>query len=659
MLVVLAALCAFAVASGVRLAYWQVARPDLRNEALALTDRPEVTPVVRGDIVDRDGRILATTAYRDRLIAWPNLISSARLPALMDELATLLALEPGERTSFEDILANDDAQYAVLDRELTEEQSQAIRDALAQDRLGGLALESYPVRVYPMAGGAPGTTLASQLLGFVNSEGVGNYGIEQQYDRYLAGQPTDATDAPVAQVGGGTPPAPSTPGSDIKLTIDASLQLQLEKELYAAWVGDGSSRVSGMVMDPDTGEVLAWASVPGYDANQYATVASTDPALFQDPLASMTYEPGSVMKMLTATAVLRNEVLGVNDRVMDRYALRFGTQLIRNADWQSMGRIRFKDAISYSRNVATASIARKLGRSVRRASNVLYRTWSDLGIGRPTQIDVANEASGIAADPRTQPWAPIDLANRSFGQAVAVTPVQLAAAYTPMINGGVRVQPHLLRAVGDELHEPPAGTRVLPRRVARQLRTILEHTTSAVPWYAEGSLIPGYQVGGKTGTAQIWRADKGRYAAKTFNFSFFGFVGGDRPEAVVAIRIHDTVPEVHGRGDLRLRITSYELFRRVARQVIGVLQIRRSSDPRAGLPERGSAADRALQEQAARAQEEREEREARREEREARRQEQRDARGEQAAGDEQQQADDSGNERERRRQERRADRGGR
>ena len=137
--------------------------------------------------------------------------------------------------------------------------------------------------------------------------------------------------------------------------------------------------------------------------------------------------------------------------------------------------------------------------------------------------------------------------------------------------------------------------RVIRKKTAKQVRALLMHVTGGVSYYAKGSLIRGWEVGGKTGTAQIWRQQEARYDFDTFNFTFVGYVGGDKPEAVVAVRIHEADPEVKGPGDLRLNITSYELFRRVARGVITSLDIRRSSDPNAGLPEAGSAAERILE----------------------------------------------------------------
>ena len=344
-------------------------------------------------------------------------------------------------------------------------------------------------------------------------------------------------------------------------------------------------------MDHDHGEILAWASVPGYDAND---IAATDASLFQDPNASQVYEPGSVMKMLTATAALETKAVTPDTRIMDSPAIRFGPDTVRNADHQGRGRIPFRDVIAYSRNVAVSKVAKRLGRNTAKASRVLYRTWQQLGIGARTGVDVQGEVAGIAVDPAKRPWAPVDLANRSFGQAVAVTLVQLATAFVPMADGGMRVQPHFLVAIGDDPQPVAAPERVIKKKTAKQVRSLLMHVTGGVPYYAQGSLIRHYEVGGKTGTAQIWREKEAHYDPDTFNFTFVGYVGGDEPEAVVAVRIHEADPYIKQAGDLRLTITSYELFRRVARGVITSLDIRRSSDPNAGLPEAGSAAERTL-----------------------------------------------------------------
>lgn len=582
-----------------RLAYWQVVMgPDLAARAQGQIQQATTEPALRGDIFDRNGHLLATTGYRDTLAAWPERIDDDHRSTVVEGLGAILGLDAAGRESLLRTL-DPAARYAVIARELTEGQSREVRAGIDAGTLPGLVLLPHAVRIYPEAGGQPGTTLASQLLGFVRtSDGTGHYGIEQQYDAILSGAPRRVA---MARDRSGRPLEssqlvldPGQDGQDIHLSIDASLQLQLEKELFLAWNADRAKRVSGLVMDPDTGQVLAWASVPGYDANDIASVWATDQTLFQDPIVSQVYEPGSVMKMLTATAALETKAVTPTTRILDSAVLRFGPDRVRNADHGSMGRITFRDVIAYSRNVGVSKVAKRLGRSTARASQVLYRTWQQLGIGRLTGVDVAGEVAGIAVDPKRRPWADVDLANRAFGQAVAVTLVQLATAFAPMVDGGIRVQPHFLLQVGDEAQPMPATERVMRKKTARQVRALLTHVTAAVPTYAKGSLIRHFEVGGKTGTAQIWREKEAGYDRDTFNFSFVGYVGGDQPEAVIAIRIHEADPVIRKAGDLQLKITSYELFQRVARDVISSLDIRRSSDPNAGLPEAGTAAERAL-----------------------------------------------------------------
>jgi len=601
------ALAVFAIAASVRLADWQVSRgPALRTEAMAQLERPADIATVRGRILDRNGRVLALTGYRDRLVAYPKLLVSSstaitaenRLETL-DALTEILGLGKAGRTRVEAQLAQGDSEYTVIDRQVSEAQSASVRAAMAlvgdERRLRAVGLEPQAVRMYPNAGGEPRTTLASHALGFVDAQGRGNYGVEQQYDPQLAGLPTRvaALRDPYGRLLGSRARVLETgvAGVDIHVTIDAGLQLRLEKELYAAWVTDRAKRVSGVIMEPDTGEILAWASVPGYDANDYAGEWLRRPAIFVDPIVATTYEPGSVMKMFTAAAALDSKRVTLSKKVKDSVALNFPPYTVRNADHRSMGWMPFRDVIAFSRNVATARTASNLGRNVPRSSAVLYRMWTRLGIGRETGIDLAHEEVGLVRDPARTPWAPIDLANRSFGQGVSVTQLQLATGYAPMINGGFRVTPRFLHRVDGEEPATPKRDRVLSPMVSGQLHQVLDHVTSAVPWYASGSLIRDYQVGGKTGTAQIWQQDKLRYSRDVFNFTFVGYLGGDEPEAVVAVRIEEAVVHSEFQGAIEINLSSYQLFRRVAMDIIRTLDIHKASDAGAGYPEPLSSAD--------------------------------------------------------------------
>ena len=573
-----ALLASFAVVAGllgVRLAYWQLGQgPDLRRVAAAqVQSAPDLAEVRRGDITDRNGTVLATSAYRDLLAAYPNLMTGngqitadVQRQQVAANLAQILGMDSQQQASLLASFTDSDGNpvsYVVVDRELTETQSDEVR-GLSAGTLAVLDLEPHAVRVYPTQGGSPDTTLASQLLGFVTADGQGRYGIEQASQTTLEGTGSATADA------GGSAPLPQT-GGTVQLTIDSSLQLRLEKELYAAWVADRAPRVSGVVMDAKTGAILAWGSVPGYDENDYADVAESDPDLFNDPIASEVYEPGSVMKMFTAAAAIDEGVVSLTTPVHDQKALVFGTDIVQNFDKKSMGTLSFEDAIANSRNVVAGKVALELGKTPDDASSVLYDMWQRLGIGEKTGVEVGNESAGLVTDPATQPWQPIDLVNHSFGQGVAVTALQLVRSFAAMANGGLLVQPHVYTA--DDAAAQANIQQVISPTLSDTLRQLMIHVVDAGPSYAVQTKIPGYVVGGKTGTAQIWDAQSGAWLPDTYNHTFVGFVGNPDPQLIVLVRIHDTIPRVKVSWGYTLELTSNELFRRVALDAISALDL--------------------------------------------------------------------------------------
>jgi cell division protein FtsI (penicillin-binding protein 3) len=565
-------LCCFGLiagALGLRLAYWQIGQGDelrsLAAQQVTTADTAAGEPR-RGEIVDVHGTVLATTAYRDRLAAYPDMLSPAERAAFAARVAEILGAEGTDLDALNATFKSD-APYAIVARRLTVEQSNAIRAALASGDLKHLTLEPQPIRFYPNSGGYPDTTLASQLLGFVTDDGLGSYGIEQYGQDLLAGD-----NAATADVSGGLPEAADA-GGQIRLTIDASLQLRLEKELYTAWVADNAPRVSGLVMDPDTGAILASASVPGYNANDYSQIADDAPDLFVDPIVSEVYEPGSVMKMHTAAAALEEGVVTLNTPIADEKVLELSGHKVRNGDRGSIGTVPFEDIIARSRNVGTGKVALSLGDSTYEASNVLYDMWQRLGIGEPTGVELDNESLGIVADPNGTPWQPIDLVNRAFGQGVAVTPLQLARSFSAMVNGGRLPVPHVIAALGDEEIDPHPTQQVMETSLSDDLRALMVHVAETGPHYAPETLIAGYEVGGKTGTAQIWDQRAGGWLDDIYNHTFVGFVGAEEPEAVILVRIHDATPTVKRNWGMTLEMSSNELFRRVAVATIETLEI--------------------------------------------------------------------------------------
>lgn len=579
--------CLLALAGGlvVRLGWWQVVEAD----SLAAQAREQTTLRIeeaprRGEIYDRSGTVvLATTVDRYTAAIAADRLTTERATILGDRLAELLDLDAAGRARLAEQLASG-RPYVVVARDLDEPTAGRLRAAIEAGRIWNVSLEPVPVRVYPQPGGAPETSLAAHLLGFVNRDGVGQYGVEQRYQDVLAGSPRvlvaqrDSASRPIPDTARVVDPG--TPALDLRLTIDAGLQLAVEQEVLAAWVADRAASVSAIVVDPATGAVYASASYPSYDGNAYAEVATEEPGRFVDPVVATVYEPGSVMKMFTAVAALGRGVVGLETPIRDTASLVLdgGRTKVSNADKKGMGKIPFEDVIAYSRNVGAARVARLLGPTVREAAAVLYDTWTSFGIGSPTGIDVAGEVAGLARDPRITTWREIDLANASFGQGVAVTLVQLAAAYAAMVNGGTLVTPHVVAAVGDrEVAPAPRAGGLVDPALRDELVGLMAHVVEEVPFYRNRTLVPGYVVGGKTGTAQIWDArlndGAGGWIPNVYNYSFVGYIGRSEPELIVAVRIAHARPTVLKVGHLEMPVMSFELFRRIATDAMASLDL--------------------------------------------------------------------------------------
>jgi cell division protein FtsI/penicillin-binding protein 2 len=559
-----------------RLGYWQLVQRDaLVDSAHQQIYYRAPVPSQRGQIYDRSGTILlAASVTRDKLIVDAARLTSEQQGTLVEFLATQLGLDAEASGALAARIATGKS-YLVVARDLPPEQSTAIEAAAAAQQIPGITFDSDSARSHPQAGGGPGTTLAAQLIGFVNRDGAGQYGVEQYYQDVLAGQPKiveadkDADGQPIPETMRTV--EPGVPGRDIRLTIDAGLQLALEQEAMSARIADRAASVSAVVMDPWTGEVYAEASYPSYDANRYAAVASDDASVFVDPVVSHVYEPGSVFKMLTVLAGLEQGTTSLDKVYRDTGRMRLdgGDAEIKDADRKAMGNLRLEDAIAYSRNVVAAKVALGLGPTVSDASSILHEVWTRLGIGSQTGIDVAGEVRGLVNDPAITDWRQIDLANGSFGQGVAVTQIQLATAYAAMVNGGVLVRPHVVAGIGSEAVSVPTDAPVIDPSLSTQLSGLMEHVLQN-PWYADQARMPGYWYGGKTGTAQVWDAKHNRWLSNTYNFSCVGFIGRTRshPDLVVAVRIAEAEPNRSPTGEILLPVTSVELFRRVGTDAI-------------------------------------------------------------------------------------------
>jgi cell division protein FtsI/penicillin-binding protein 2 len=559
-----------------RLGYWQFAQRDRLLDAAhsQIYLRTEVASK-RGEIFDRSGTVvLASSVVHDRLIVSAVHLTDADQAATVAFLEPALGLDPVAADALRQKLAQG-KPYNVVASDLTPEQVDAIRAGAVTAGISGISFESQSLRDYPQAGGAPGTSLASHLLGFVNHDGHGQYGLEQFYQAQLAGQPevVEADKDANGQAIGDTQHVVEAgiPGQDLRLTIDAGLQLAMEQEVMAAKIADHADSVSAVVMDPYTGEIYGEASYPGFDGNDYAATASVDPGRFIDPVVSDVYEPGSVFKMLTVLTALELESTTLATKYKDTGTLKLdgGKTEIKDSDRRGMGTLRLEDAIAYSRNVVAARVALGLAPSVAQASQLLHATWLKMGFGAPTGIDLSGEVGGLVNDPSISAWRQIDLANGAFGQGVAVTPIQLVDAYAAMVNGGTLVQPHVVAAIGGVPVDLPSRGSVLPASLSPTLMNLMHHVLT-IPWYKSFTTVPGYWLGAKTGTAQIWDAAHHRWFPNNYNLSCIGFIARTEghPDLMVAVQIQNTRPGRNASGQIINNLQSTELFRRVATDAI-------------------------------------------------------------------------------------------
>jgi cell division protein FtsI/penicillin-binding protein 2 len=558
----------------VRLGYWQIAQRDrLVDAAHAQIYLRTALPSRRGDIYDRSGTVvLAGSVTRERLIAAGQQLSADQRSALVEILAGALRLDADGIAAVQAKL-DTGRPYLVLATDLTPSAAEAIRAAADAAGLPGLSFETTYSRVH-QPGGAPETTLAAQLLGFVNGAGDGQYGVEQRYQDILAGTPRvvesdrDVNGQPIAETERTV--SSGTPGADVRLTIDASLQLALEQEVMAVRIADRADEVSVVVLDPWSGEVYAEASYPSYNADDYQATANEDASRFLDPVVSQVYEPGSVFKMLTTVAALETGTASLDTVYRDTGTLLLdhGDNRVRDIDGRAMGRLTLQDAIAYSRNVVAAKIALGLGPTLRDSSAILHDVWTRFGFGRPTGVDVAGEVGGLVNDPAISAWRQIDLANGSFGQGVAVTPMQLAVAYAAMVNGGTLVQPHVVAAVGGQPTAVGSRGQVMDPALSPQLESVMRHVLT-LNWKRLTNRTD-FWVGGKTGTAQIWDAKGHRWLPYQQNFSFVGFAGRQvgHPDVVIAIKIGNGRAAFDALGVPILPFKSTEVFFRVATDVM-------------------------------------------------------------------------------------------
>src|SRR2546429_389662 len=515
-------LAAYLVLLG-RLAYWQVWRhSDMARLAAAYHDDTITLPAVRGNILDRNGALLVTNTPVFSIFASPDLLSAAERTEVSTRLAPLLQL------SAADIQAKlaTTRQFVFLARRVPSSVAQQL-DAM---RLPGIGKAAETQRVY-VDGGVAGTTLAANLLGFANDAGKGNYGVEAYYDKVLHGQ--DGFEATVRDLAN-RPIVLSdrqrrdpVDGASLQLSLDGTIQVVAERALADGIQKYQAESGSLIVMEPTTGRIVAWADVPSYNANQFATTPTSQ---FIDPIVSNLYEPGSVMKVVTLGGALDDHAITPDTRFNETGVAVVGGVAIRNWDNRAHGNVTMTQVLQNSLNVAAIKAQQ------RERAGSFYQYLQKFGIGSRTGIDVAAETAEPLRD--LAKWKPVELATASFGQGIDTTAIEMLAAVNVVATGGNLVWPHLVDQVIDSNGtRHPVRPRVIRQVVSAKTAQQMQQMMVGVVEHGSGfaARIDGFKnlIAGKTGTASI--PENGSYAKDQTIGSFVGFVPADHPQFIMLV----------------------------------------------------------------------------------------------------------------------------
>lgn len=516
-----------AAAIVIRLFDLQVLRADEYVARAARQQLAELTlPARRGTIAVRaGGALLPVVANREayELVADGRQVRDAGSVAAA--LAADLGLDEAERARLAGVLARRDDPYLPLRRGLSADQ----RDAVQQRALPGLQLRAEWVRAYPEPG------FGGHLLGFVGYAGDarrGQYGLEGYFEPQLAGTPgtlrsaKDARGQLVAVAGQvGRPPVD---GVDLLLTVDRTAQFAACEQIRWGVERFGAAGGSVVVMDPQTGAILAMCSTPDFDPERYA---ETDLATFNNPVVTEAYEPGSIFKVVTMAAGVDLGLVTPASTYEDTGEVKIiGSKSIRNSDLKAHGVQTMTQVLEKSLNTGAVYVATLVGKE-------RFRQYVNaFGFGAPTGVTLASESAGNAR--ALEKRGIIYTLTTSFGQGITVTPLQYLAAFSAVVNGGALVKPYVVDAVvaadGATVKTAPQVVRqVISARTSATVSGMLVSAVDGV--YDHKAKVPGYRVGGKTGTAQI--ADpKGGYGDDV-DHTFVGFAPADNPKFVILIKL--------------------------------------------------------------------------------------------------------------------------
>ena len=532
----------------IRLFYLQVIRHDY-YVGLATEEQQSrfVIPASRGQIYAKSGDSPVQLVMNEKVytvFADPVTISDkAKVVDTMRKIAG-----GNVRTDFDKLLDKTDTRYQIIANKLTRLQA----DKIKEEGLRGIGFQEVSQRVYPEK------ALAGQILGFVNTTGEGSYGVEGYLNSDLKGKDgmlqavTDVSNVPLT-IGNNNIKTPKQDGKNVVLTIDRNVQSKVEAALAAGMQRTGAPKGSAMVMDPQTGKVLAMANLPTYSPGEYNQVG--DVADFNNNVISDPYEPGSSLKTYTLATGIDKGVVKPSDTYNNTDSIKIGDNyIVGNATKGQTGIISFQRALTWSLNTGFVTIAQRLGdgNSVTRgARDSMYQYFHDrLRLGQLTGVELANEAAGTIFSPENEQGNAVRYATMSFGQGLDTTMLQVASGFSALVNGGTYYKPTIIDGyMTDNGFEQNAASAPLQTGVVSKSTSdqVIQATHDARASSFGFTDKPGYYIGGKTGTSQVGVA--GGYSDTETIGSYLGYGGGDQAEYVIMVRLSGDNKVLQGARD--------------------------------------------------------------------------------------------------------------
>ncbi len=540
-----------------RLVYLQIVRhADLVTRAEKQYTRTIEPPAKRGDIVDRKGRVLATSVDTDTIYAVPSDMSEP------DAAVATLCGALGDCTTKERQTLTDRfhrGTFTYVRRQVSPDQKRRV-EALGLD---GIFFVKESRRFYP------NRELAAHVLGYVGVDNTGLNGLEVAYDSKIRGKSgkvlvqTDARRHAFSRI-----ERPPTSGATIEVTIDEYLQHVAERELHAGVVANRAAGGSAIIMNPHTGEILAMANEPTFNPNAYRDFDEIDR---RNRAVQDLFEPGSTFKVVTASAAIEEKVMPVDALIDTNPGVLYiagRAKPVTEASHHNYHVLSFADVIIRSSNIGAIKIGLRVG------TERLSRYVSLFGFGHPVSPDFPGESPGIVWNPTK--WTESALASVSMGYQVGVTPLQMITAVSSVANGGELIEPRVVRAIYRDNRRwavlPKIVRRTISADTAATLTTIMEGVVENPHGTATRAQIPGYTIAGKTGTAA--KLVNGHYSTSDYNASFVGFVPSRNP--VVAIIVVTDSPRTYPNTG---GFVSAPVFKRIAEATLRYLSVPRSVDP--------------------------------------------------------------------------------